>query len=423
MHFKDDRVYYGWYIVGAAFVILFFNAGARYAFGVMFKPMIREFGWGRGAVSLVFFVNMVVFALTLLVTGKLYDRYGPKWVIVLSTLFLSAGFALTSAIQSLGQFFLSYGILAAIGVAGTAVPFMATVTSKWFEKRRGLAISLALSGNSLGHFALVPLFSLFTLTYGWRTLYLTIGLVILMVNLLLAFLVIRGDPQQLGLKPFGQEEKKAGLKGDPIPSTRPEDFGLKQAMKTRSYWLFVAIMFICGGGDYFATTHLIPLATDHGVSPQTAGNMLGWYGLMSLAGILVAGPAADRVGNKIPIFFTFLLRVFLYLLVHQVKTLPSLFLFAFLFGFTHLVTAPLTPMLIGKLYGVSSLGLLTGFVNTIHFLGGGFWAYLAGLIFDLTGTYQLAFVLLACAAGLAALFSLGIVERRHVLTHNRPFIA
>jgi len=275
---ENDRLFYGWYIVAAAFIILFFNAGARYAFGVMFKPMIEEFGWSRGAVSLVFFVNMVVFALTLIVTGRLYDRYGPKWVIIVSTLFIAAGFALTSTIQSIGQFLLSYGVLAAIGIAGTAVPFIATVTSKWFEKKRGLALSVALSGSSLGHFALVPLFSFFTLDYGWRALYLSNGILILMVNILIVIFVIKGDPHHLGLKPLGQEGERIGkteIEGNLLSSTSDEDFGLKQAMKTRSYWLFVVIMFICGGGDYFATTHLIPLATDYGVSPQTAGNMLG----------------------------------------------------------------------------------------------------------------------------------------------------
>jgi len=413
---ESDRLFYGWYIVAAAFIILFFNSGARYAFGVMFKPMIEEFGWSRGSVSLVFFANMVVFALALLMTGRLYDRYGPKWVIVVSTLFISAGFALTSTIQSIGQFFLSYGVLAAIGVAGTAVPLIATITSKWFEKRRGLAISLALSGNSLGHFALIPLFSFFTFSYGWRALYLSIGIIMLIVNLLIAFFVIRGDPHHLGLKPLGEGEDRVGnreLKGNPLSPNDNQDFGLKQAMGTRSYWLFVVTMFICGGGDYFATTHLIPLATDYGVPPQTAGNMLGWYGLMSLAGILVAGPAADRIGNKIPIVLTFVLRFFLYLLVIQFKTLPSLYLFALLFGFTHLITAPLTPILIGNLYGVRSIGVLTGFVNTIHFLGGGFCAYIAGVIFDETGSYQLAFLLLAGMAAVAALCGLGIVERRH----------
>jgi len=127
---EDGKTVYGRYIVGASFLMLFFNSGAQYAFGVMFKPIIREFGWSRSAVSLVFLLNMVVFAIALTVVGRLYDRFGPKWIIIISTLFLSAGFILTSFIHSLGQFFFSYGILAALGLAGTGVPLVSTLVSK-----------------------------------------------------------------------------------------------------------------------------------------------------------------------------------------------------------------------------------------------------------------------------------------------------
>jgi MFS family permease len=410
------RIYYGWYIVAASFIILFFNSGARYAFGVMFKPIIGEFGWSRGTVSLVFFVNMVVFALALTIVGKVYDRFGPKWVIIVSTLLISAGFILTSFIHSVGQFFFSYGVLAAAGVAGTAVPLMATLTSKWFDKWRGLTISLAISGNSIGQFALVPLFSLFAVSAGWRASYLYIGIIMLFVNILLAVFVIKGDPHHLGLKPFGMKEKPdmvAKAAGPGGPSQDIPDYTLKQALGTRSYWLFLVIMFICGGGDYFATTHLIPMATDYGISPITAGNMLGWYGLCSLAGILVAGPAADSIGNKIPIVLTFVLRVLLFLLVIRYKTVLSLYAFALLFGFTHLITAPLTPMLVSKLYGVTHLGILTGVVNTIHFLGAGFWTYMAGVVFDKTGSYQTAFFFLMGAASIAALCAIFMAEKRY----------
>lgn len=412
----DRRPFYGWYIVGASFFILFFNAGARYAFGVMFKPIVAEFGWSRGLVSLVFNVNMIVFAFSLIAVGKVYDRYGPKWVIVVSTLLISAGFVLTSFMHSITQFFFSYGVLAAIGIAGTSVPLMATLTSKWFDKWRGFAISLSLSGNSIGQFALVPLLSLLAVLYGWRVSYFSIGVIMLIVNVLLALLVIKGDPHHLGLLPYGRGERGQG--DGAATSVAPDfdaatDFGLGRAMKTRSYWLFIVVMFICGGGDYFATIHLIPLATDNGISPMVAANMLAWYGLMSLAGILIAAPAADRIGNKTPIILTFVLRFFLYLFILRYKTLGSFYLFALLFGFTHLITAPLTPMLIRKLYGVTHLGLLTGVVNTVHFLGGGAWAYLGGVVFDRTGNYQLAFVLAAGAAVMAVVCALFIVEQRH----------
>lgn len=418
---QKDHFFYGWYIVAASFVILFFNSGARYAFGVMFKPIINEFGWSRGLVSLVFFVNMVVFAISLFIVGKLYDRYGPKWVIIISTLFISAGFVLTSFMHSIGQFFFSYGILAAFGIAGTAVPLMATLTSKWFEKYRGLAISLSISGNSIGQFALVPLMSLYALSFGWRASYLSIGIVMVVVNILLVLFVIKGDPRHLGLKPFGHKERKE-VNGEAAGHTsvsaadQPRDMGLRQAMGTPSFWLFAVAMFICGGGDYVATTHLIPMATDLGISPITAGSMLGWYGLMSLAGVLIAGPAADLVGNKVPAILTFVLRVFLYVMIIKYKNITSLYVFALAFGFTHLITAPLTPMLVGKLYGVLHLGTLTGFINTAHFLGGGFCAYIAGVIFDMTGSYQFAFILLAVAALVAAVCMFFVKEKRHKYT-------
>jgi MFS family permease len=414
---RRGHFFYGWYVVIAAFVILFFNSGARYAFGVMFKPIVAEFGWSRGAVSLVFFVNMVVFAISLFIVGKLYDRYGPKWVIIISTIFISGGFILTSFMHSMAQFFFSYGILAAFGIAGTAVPLMATLTSKWFDKWRGLAISLSLSGNSIGQFALVPLMSLFALGFGWRASYFYIGIAMAVVNVALALFIIKGDPARLGLKPFGYKEKEKGETsgGVAFSAHHPQDMGLKQAMGTSSFWIFAGVMFICGGGDYFATTHLIPMATDYGISPITAGNMLGLYGLMSLAGILIAGPAADFIGNKIPIILTFVMRVFLYLMILKYKNVMSLYIFALAFGFTHLITAPLTPMLVGKLYGVEHLGILTGVINTAHFLGAGFWPYAAGVIFDVTGTYQLAFIFLAVMAGIAALSMFFLKERRHLV--------
>ena len=410
-----SNLFYGWYIMASSFVILFFNSGARVSFGVMFKPMIVEFGWNRASISLAFFLNMTFYALSLTIVGRLYDRYGPKWVIIISTIFLSAGYTLISLVDSLWQFFIYYGILAAIGMGGTSIPLIAALMSKWFEKWRGLAISLALSGNSLGQFALVPLFTIFALRYGWRTSYFCIGLIILVVNITLALLVIKGDPDDLGQRPFGYQnrDKKTG-EGAQISSVENlRDLGLGEAMRTRTFWLFLIVMFICGTGDFLVVTHLIPFVTDYGISPITAGNMLAWYGLMSLAGIMVAGPISDLIGNKIPIALTFLLRVLLFLLILKYQNLTSFYIFALSFGFTYLITAPLTPTLIGRLYGLSHVGLISGFITTVHHSAGGFWAYMGGLIFDQTGSYRLAFILSAIMAVVAVFCSILIVEKRH----------
>jgi MFS family permease len=381
----------------------------------MFKPMIAEFGWTRASFSLAFFLNMTLYALSLTIVGRFYDRYGPKWVIIVSTVFLSAGYMSISVIDSFWKFLTFYGILSAVGLGGTSVPLIAALTSKWFEKGRGLAISLALSGNSLGHFVLVPLFTILVLRYGWRVSYFCIGLIMLLVNIILALMVIKGDPDDFGQRPYGYKsrdnanEKRAHVSLD----VNPQDLSLRQAMRTYSFWLFLIVMFICGSGDFLVTTHLIPLVTDYDISPTTAGNMLAWYGLMSLAGVLVAGPASDLIGNKIPIALTFLMRFVLFLLILRYQNLASFYIFALAFGFTHLITAPLTPTLMGRLYGFSHVGLLSGFITTIHHLGGGFWAYAGGLIFDKTGSYQLAFILSAIMALGAVFSSIFIKEERH----------
>jgi MFS family permease len=161
------------------------------------------------------------------------------------------------------------------------------------------------------------------------------------------------------------------------------------------------------------TTHLVAFATDYDIPAMTAGNMLGWFGLMGLAGLLIAGPASDVVGNKIPLALTFAVRFLLFVLILRYQTPLSFYFFALAFGFTDLITAPLTPALMGKLYGLSHIGLLTGFVITIHHLAGGFWAYLGGLIFDATGSYKLVFVLSVIAAFMAIFSSLLIREKRH----------
>jgi MFS family permease len=413
----SSRIFYGWYVMAASFFLLFFQSGARYSFGIMFKPMMAEFGWNRASISSVFFLNMVFFALTLTVAGRLYDRYGPRWVIFSSTVLLAAGYMCTALVRTLWQFHIFYGVLTAIGTGGATIPLVAALISKWFEKRRGLTISLALSGACLGQFILVPIFNQFVLIYSWRISYFLIGLIILVVNTILAFTVIKGDPDDLGVQPYGRADSENRVDPDgSVNSVHSEsDLNLKQAMKTYSLWLFLVFMFICGGGDFLIVAHLVPFVTDYGVSPTSAANMLALFGLMSLGGILIAGPASDLIGNKIPIAASFVLRLLLFVMILKYRIPISFYIFAGGFGFTFLITAPLTATLAGRLYGFAHLGLISGFITTIHHLGGGFWAYTGGLLFDRTGNYQIILAVSAVLAAIATICAIAIKEKRHLI--------
>lgn len=409
------RIFYGWYILAASFVTLFFTSGVRYSIGVVFKPLMADFGWNRGLISFAFFLNMTFYALSIILAGKYYDRYGPKWVIIISNVLLSIGFMGLAFINSFWQFLVLYGIVAALGMGGTTVPLFAALMTKWFEKGRGFAVSSGLAGSCIGQFVLVPLFTVFVLRYGWRVSYFYISLVMLVTITLLTLFIIKGDPDDLGLEPYGHKNKDS-----PGNRSVPEsadialtDLGLTDAMKTYSFWVFVIVMIICGSGDFLITTHLIPMVTDYNISAATAGNMLAWLGLMSLAGILVVGPISDVIGVKIPISLTMLLRVFLFLLILNYQNRVSFYLFSFAFGFTFLITAPLNAILVGRLYGFTHVGLISGFISTLHHFGGGVWVYVGGELFDQTGSYRLILLVSMGMAFFAGLIVLFIKEKRH----------
>jgi predicted MFS family arabinose efflux permease len=170
-------------------------------------------------------------------------------------------------------------------------------------------------------------------------------------------------------------------------------------------------MFVCGAGDFLVSIHLIPMVTDHGITATTAGNMLAWFGLMSLVGVVLAGPAADIMGTKIPIAITFTLRVVLFLMVLNAESVFSYYVFAMGFGFTLLITAPLAPILVGRLFGYSNVGLISGFITTIHHLAGGICAYTGGLVFDITGSYRMILIISVLMAFIAVISSLFIKEK------------
>ncbi len=417
---RRPRLFYGWYVLVASFVILFLNAGGRFTIGVMMKPMTAEFGWSRGAVSSAIFLNLAVYAAAIVVVGRLFDRYGPKWIIAGSTVLFSAGFALMTRMSSLWEFLLYYGVLNAAGLGGTTVALFGPLMGSWFEKRRGLALSLAFAGNCFGQFLLMPAFSDMIVVSGWQRTSLWIAGLSLVVNLALAFAVIRGTPERLGLRPYGRHDRRSPRRatlstiGAPPQAGARRDLTLSEAMRSRSLWLFAAAMFVCGGADFLITTHLVPMVTDYGLSNAVAASMLAWLGLLSLVGVLLAGPAADAIGNKTPIIITFALRVALFVMLLLVKGEAPFWIFSLGFGLTLLVTAPLATTLVGALYGSTHIGFISGFITTVHMLGGGVWAYLGGVIFDKTGGYDLSFLLSAVFAAVALVCTLFIRERRHV---------
>ena len=342
-----------------------------------------------------------------------------------STVLVSLGFALMATTHDLWQFLLYYGVLVAAGFKGQSfIALVGSIMGRWFVKRRGLATSLALAGFFVGQFVLIPLLSDSISMDGWRYTCLWIAGVTLVVNLALTFGVIRGDPAKLKLRPYGSEDgaataDQAAQAALPTVDTSQApaltaDLSLTQAMRSRSLWLFTAVMFVCGAGDYLLINHLVAMVSDHGVSESVGASMLAWSGLLGLAGLLATGPVVDAVGNKLPVALTFALRVALFTMMLFTKGTAAFWVFALGMGFTLPITAPILPNLVAKLYGVSHIGFICGFVTTVHMLGGGLWSYLGGVLFDRTQGYNQIMLISAIASALAVVCTLLIREERHL---------
>ena len=417
---RQQGIFYGWIVLIASFIMLFFNAGAQFSIGVMFKPIIVDFGWNRGSISMIVLINMMVYALSMLVMGRAYDRFGPRWVILISATFLGSGFLGLSWMSGFGEFVLYYGILCGIGFSGCTILIFSSLISKWFEKWRGLVISSVLSGSCLGQFFLIPFYNNLIIEKGWQSTCFLIGALTFCINFLLAMTIVKGDPDQLGIQPLGRVIANSQLqppvsKGD-IEHTG--DFTVSEAIKTSLFWLYVGVMFVCGAGDFLISTHLVPLITDFGIDQKTAGEMLAWFGLFGLMGILIAGPLSDMIGNKIPILGTFVIRVGLLVMILTLQNKITFYLFSFGFGFTMLITGVLTVTLIGKIFGYSNIGTLTGLITTIHHLGGGILVYTGGVVYDQAASYRsilIVYIVMALMAIVACLF---IKEKRLEMTHG-----
>ncbi|PKB80965.1 MAG: hypothetical protein BZY88_07410 [SAR202 cluster bacterium Io17-Chloro-G9] len=388
------RFDYSWIILGTGFAILFFSGGSRFAFGLMLKPMTDDLLWSRSSLSLAVTVFMLVSAVSLPLVGRLVDRFSLRWIIGAGAVLSALGIGLMGRVSSPWQMFLVYGLVYAIGNAGTSNPVVGVMISRWFMRRRGLATSAAVAGSAMGQLVIVTLLASSVVSLGWRTSYQVLGAANLVVLAPLAMAVVRsGPPADTQMSPDNIPEAEANWAGGGP---------LRFIFASRQLWVLVAIYAICGFQDFFVATHMVAFALDQEVGPVLAGNMLALMGLVGLAGVLLSGIMADAFGAARPTILCFLLRIGIFALVFFVQDTPAIITFALLYGFTFLITAPLTIVFAGNIFGSANLGTVSGFISMVHQVAGGLGALTGAIIFDLRGSYDSAFLLMLLLAIAAA---------------------
>lgn len=378
------------------------GSGLRSVFGVYIKPMETEFGWGRGALSGAAAISLLLLGAAGPIVGRLADRWGPRRVLLCGLVMLSAGSIGASFIQQLWHVYLTTGLLMGLGAGGLALTTGSTLIARWFETRRGLAIGMAAGGMSAGQLVIIPLATVLTVYYGWRTSFLWLGLGLLVTVLPLALWLVRNNPEDQGQRPYGATGP-AQSAAAVAAVQKAGRISVTEAAQTLPFWLLMATFFVCGyTSNGMVLTHFMPHALEHNFSAMQASTALGVMGAMNIIGTLGSGWICDRFGRRGPLATYYFVRGLSLVFLLYVWNVPSLHVWAALFGLNYISTVPPTTTLTANIYGRYSVGELTGWIFFAHQVGAALGAALAGWIFEWTGSYSSAFVSAALMAFLAA---------------------
>ncbi|MCO1655527.1 MFS transporter [Pseudonocardia humida] len=370
-----------WVSVGAAFVSMAAVFGVAYSFGAFFAPMAEEFGTGSGATSLVFSITACCWFLLGSVSGRAVDRFGPRPVLLVGAAAMAVGLLVTSAAQQLWVGYLAYGLGVGIAVACGYVPMVAVV-SAWFDRRRALAVGIAVAGIGVGTLAGAPLAAALIAEHGWRWAHVVLGVGGASLLVVVAF-VVRRPPEPVGEQPRALREV-----------VRTAEFrSMYAATLLGSVALFIALVFLPAS------------AMAAGIAPVAAAALIGVVGVASVVGRLVIGALADRAGRVRTFQACFAVLGASFAIWLAGASWPGLLAFAIVLGSGYGGWIALQPTVLAELFGVRGLGGLVGLVYTGAGIGAFIGPPLAGVLVDATGGYRWA-IAAAGACGLAAFLAL-----------------
>ena len=385
-----EKIFYGWVIVAAALVIVLVLVGIRFSFGVFFKSLEADFELTRAATSSVFSAYMVLAGVFGIVNGWALDKYGPKRIISLMGLFTGLGLVITGLTSLWWQLFLSYSLLVAIGTAG-AVPLLMSIVSRWFDKKRGIAIGVATSGTGLGTIVLAPLAAYLISSLDWRMSYIVVGSIACLLVISMAML-LRSDPREMGSLPDGV--RLSGHRAEPVD--REEDFhqlglSLGQALGTRSFWLLLTIWLLFALCLGLVMTHVVPYATDLDISTIEASTVLSVMAGFQILARLLVGRITDIVGRKMPGLICVLIGTGAMIWLIWSHNLWMFYLFAIGFGICYGGFAVVNLVMVSDSFGGRNLGVMMGVMNAGYSVGLAIGSALGGFTFDVTHSYAVAF--------------------------------
>jgi sugar phosphate permease len=402
---RRPAVFYGWYIVGVALVAQFISAGtSAYAAGVFLKPMTEDLGWSRADYSAVQTVSTVVSGALGLFVGVQVDRRGPRPLMLAGGVIAGAALILLSRVDSLWQFYLVRGVGHTAGNALLGNLVVNVTVARWFVVRRGMAVAIASAGVSMGGVLMAPLASWWVEQYGWQTAWVLTGILV-WVAIIPAALVIRRSPEEAGLMPDGMsaEDAEAYAATHGRASAVSEvQWTREEAVRTPAIWLVIFAYGVANIGLMAMLLHLFPFLTDKGYSRATAAGLfsvMSWSALLSKA---LWGMLMDRYHARIlsAVGFAISGLAILALLVVAGESEALSVVVPAAYGLGVGGTVPLQETVWASYFGRTHLGRIRAVAMPFSIVFGAGGPLLAGILYDSTGSYNVAFVLFAVFSGI-----------------------
>jgi MFS family permease len=414
--------FYGWVIVAVSFVTMGIGINARTSFSLLFPPILGEFGWERGVTAGAFSFGFVASAGFGPLLGRLMDRRGPRTVVLLGVVLMGAGLGLAPLVSRPWHLYLTLGVLVGGGSVCLGYTGQALYLPSWFVRRRGLAFGLAFSGVGIGSILLLPWVQRIIAGAGWRQACLALA-VVLVVVLLPLNLLIRRRPEDMGLAPDGDAVPAPGAAaggGHPAnvvdPAWASVDWTLGRAVRTALFW-WIVVGYMGGLFAWYAVqVHQTKYLMEIGFDAATAAFALGFVGFTGIAGQIGLGALSDRIGREWVWTLSTAGYVVSYALLLAMRDHPTtllLYLMVAAQGLLGYGVASVYGAIPAELFQGRHYGSIFGTLSLASTLGGAIGPWVAGLLYDRTGDYVIAFWL-AIAASIVSAVAMWFAAPRKV---------
>lgn len=402
--------FYGWVVIGVAFVTMGIGVNSRTAFSLLFPPILDEFGWERGVTAGAFSIGFISSIAIAPFTGVLMDRFGPRVVVPMGAILVSLGLVLSTKIETPGDLYLTLGGL----VVGASV-FMSYIghsafLPRWFKRKRGLAVGVAFSGVGVGSIILFPAIQEFIGDSGWRDACITLAILIVIIIIPLNVLFQRTQPEDLGLAPDGDpifSEGTAGLGKDAqdenVVDTKwaAVEWTIPLALRTSRYWWMFAGHISAMYTWYAVQVHQTRFFVEVGFTSADAALALGLVGLTGIVGQIGLGHLSDRLGREIGWTLAcggFALCYALLVALPYAPNVYTMYAIVAAQGFLGYGVAPIYSAIAAELFQGRNFGAIFGTLSVASTIGAASGPWVTGVLYDLTGSYASGFsIALGCS--------------------------